>query len=75
MLSRSEIIGQVYMISPVEYIRQIRREAGKITWPTRKEVMITTVMVCVLVAFASVFFLVVDQVLSRGIKLILGLGG
>ena len=62
------------MISPVEYIRQIRREAGKITWPTRKEVVITTIMVCILVAFAAVFFLVADQILSRVIKFILALG-
>ncbi|PLX30185.1 MAG: preprotein translocase subunit SecE [Alphaproteobacteria bacterium] len=62
------------MISPVEYIRQIRREAGKITWPKRKEVIITTVMVCILAAMAAVFFLLVDQVLSRIIKLILSLG-
>ena len=62
------------MISPVEYIRQIRREAGKITWPKRKEVIITTVMVCILAAMAAVFFLLVYQVLSRIIKLILSLG-
>jgi preprotein translocase subunit SecE len=62
------------MISPIEYIRQIRREAGKITWPKRKEVVITTVMVCVLVAFAAIFFLVTDQILSRIIKFILSLG-
>ncbi|MAP24662.1 MAG: preprotein translocase subunit SecE [Rickettsiales bacterium] len=62
------------MISPVEYIRQIRREAGKITWPKRKEVVITTIMVCIMAALAAVFFLIVDQVLSYIIKLILSLG-
>ena len=46
--------------SPVEFVQQVREEARKITWPSRKEVMISTVMVMIMVAMASVFFLVVD---------------
>lgn len=62
------------MISPVEFIRQVRREVGKITWAKRKEVTVTTSMVFVLVFLAALFFLAVDQVLVRIIKFILGLG-
>jgi preprotein translocase subunit SecE len=59
---------------PVEFVQQVREEARKITWPTRKEVMVSTVMVLIMVAFASVFFLIVDAVLKWGIdKLLLGL--
>ena len=60
--------------SPVEFVQEVREEARKITWPTRKEIMISTVMVMIMVAIASVFFLVVDFILKWGIdKLLLGL--
>ena len=60
--------------SPVEFVQQVREEARKISWPSRKEVMISTVMVMIMVAMASVFFLVVDSILKWGIdKLLLGL--
>ena len=60
--------------SPVEFVQQVREEARKITWPSRKEVMISTVMVMIMVAMASVFFFVVDSILKWGIdKLLLGL--
>jgi preprotein translocase subunit SecE len=60
--------------SPVEFVQQVREEARKISWPSRKEVMISTVMVMIMVAMASVFFLIVDAILKWGIdKLLLGL--
>lgn len=60
--------------SPVEFVQQVREEARKISWPSRKEVMISTVMVMIMVAMASVFFFVVDTILKWGIdKLLLGL--
>jgi len=60
--------------SPVEFVREVREEARKITWPTRKEVMISTVMVLIMVTAAAVFFLLVDFILKQGIdKLLLGL--
>jgi preprotein translocase subunit SecE len=60
--------------SPVEFVREVREEARKITWPTRKEVMISTVMVLIMVSLASVFFLVVDTILKWGIdNLLLGI--
>ncbi len=61
-------------ISPVEFIQEVREEASKISWPSRKEVMISTVMVVIMVSAASVFFLLVDFILKQGIdKLLLGL--
>ena len=60
--------------NPVEFAQQVREEARKIAWPSRKEVMISTVMVMIMVTMAAVFFLVVDFVLKQGIdKLLFGL--
>lgn len=61
--------------SPVQFFRQVRQEAAKITWPTRKETAITTAMVFVFVAIMSVFFLVVDQAAFMLINAITGIGG
>ena len=61
--------------SPGEFIRQVRQEASKVTWPSRKETMTTTGMVFVMVFLVSIFFLVVDQLIQFGIKLIFSLGG
>jgi preprotein translocase subunit SecE len=60
--------------NPFDFLQQVRAEGSKVTWPSRKETVITTVMVFVMVVLASVFFLVVDQVLRWGVSLILGLG-
>ena len=60
--------------NPVEFVQQVREEARKIAWPSRKEVMISTIMVMIMVTMASIFFLLVDFVLKQGIdKLLLGL--
>ncbi len=60
---------------PLEFIQQVRQEASKVTWTTRNETIVTTVMVFIMVALASVFFLLVDQVLGTAVKFLLGLGG
>ncbi|MCG8505826.1 MAG: preprotein translocase subunit SecE [Sphingomonadales bacterium] len=60
---------------PAEFVREVRQEVSKVTWPTRKETWLTGLMVFVMVALASVFFVLVDQVLSFGIKWILGAAG
>jgi len=60
--------------NPGEFIRQIRQEVSKVTWPTRKETMVTTGMVLVMVVLTALFFLVVDQVLAFGVRQVLGLG-
>lgn len=61
--------------SPARFIQEVRQEASKVTWPTRKETGISTAMVFVMVMIAAIFFLLVDQLLSWGVKLIFGLGG
>ena len=61
--------------SPFEFVQQVRREATKVTWPGRKETGITTLMVFIMVAFASVFFAIVDTVLQFGVGFLLGAGG
>ncbi|MEZ5899825.1 MAG: preprotein translocase subunit SecE [Hyphomicrobium sp.] len=61
-------------LNPIAFIQEVRQETAKVTWPTRKEVWITTVMVLIMVALASIFFLVVDQALSWIVRLVLGLG-
>jgi preprotein translocase subunit SecE len=60
--------------NPFEFIQEVRQEVSKVTWPTWKEVWITTLMVLVMVTLASIFFLLVDQVLGWVINLVLGLG-
>jgi preprotein translocase subunit SecE len=60
--------------SPFQFIQQVRQEVSKVTWPTRKETTITTIMVFIMVALSAVFFLIVDQIISVLIKMILGLG-
>ena len=61
--------------SPFQFIQQVRQEISKVTWPTRKETPITTIMVFIMVVLAAIFFLLVDWFLSNGIKFVLGLGG
>jgi preprotein translocase subunit SecE len=60
--------------NPFEFIQEVRQEVSKVTWPTWKEVWITTLMVLVMVTLSSLFFLVADQVLGWLIKLVLELG-
>ena len=61
--------------SPQEFITQVRQETSKVTWPSRKETAITTMMVFIMVAVMAVFFFFVDQILAWGVRLILGFGG
>ncbi|WP_411957724.1 preprotein translocase subunit SecE [Paracoccus homiensis] len=53
--------------NPVQFINQVRAEAAKITWPTRREVVTTTIMVFIMAALTSVFFFLVDLVIRFGI--------
>jgi preprotein translocase subunit SecE len=61
--------------SPAQFVQQVRTEAKKVSGPTRKETTVSTIMVFVMVALASVFFFVVDQLLAWGVQLIFGVGG
>lgn len=59
-------------VNPAQFVRQVRQETSKVSWPTRKETMIATIMVFVMVTVMSLFFLVVDEIIAFGIQLILG---
>jgi len=60
--------------NPFEFIQQVRTEVAKVTWPTRRETMITTVMVLLMSIAAALFFLATDWVLSTLVTFVLGLG-
>ncbi|WOJ90151.1 preprotein translocase subunit SecE [Methylocapsa polymorpha] len=62
------------MVNPFEFLQEVRAEATKVTWPTRRETLITTGLVILMVVFASLFFVAVDQGLRLIVTLILGLG-
>jgi preprotein translocase subunit SecE len=61
-------------VSPFKFLQEVRSEVQKVTWPTRRETGITTAMVFVMVAVASVFFLIADQIIRVLITFVLGLG-
>jgi len=60
--------------NPFEFIQQVRAETAKVTWPSRRETLVTTIMVLIMIFLASLFFLIADQILSWGVALLLGLG-
>ena len=60
--------------NPFTFLQQVRSEASKIVWPTRRETAISTTMVFVFVVLASLFFLLADQILSLGVSYLLGIG-
>ena len=61
-------------VSPVQFLKEVRSETQKVTWPTRREVMITTIMVFVMVGLAGIFFSVSDQIIRYLVTLVLGIG-
>ncbi|MFC3528520.1 preprotein translocase subunit SecE [Paracoccus mangrovi] len=63
------------MESPAKFISQVRAEVGKIAWPTRREVITTTIMVLVMASLASVFFFLVDLGIKTGLARLLGFVG
>ena len=60
-------------ISPFKFLQEVRAEAQKVTWPTRKETTVTTIMVFVMVVIASIFFLLADQVMRLAVSFLLGI--
>jgi preprotein translocase subunit SecE len=60
--------------SPAEFLRQVRQEVARVTWPSRKELTMTTSMVFLMVVVAALFFFLVDEVLSQIVKYVLGAG-
>ncbi|GGE83680.1 preprotein translocase subunit SecE [Stappia taiwanensis] len=60
--------------NPFTFIQQVRSETSKVTWPTRRETAVTTVMVFIMVFLAAIFFLLADWLMGQGVGLLLGLG-
>ena len=60
------------MANPFEFLQDVRTEAVKVTWPTRRETMVTTAMVLIMVVLAAVFFVAVDEVIHFVVTLLLG---
>jgi preprotein translocase subunit SecE len=66
--------GGTVMANPFEFIQQVRAEATKVTWPTRRETLITTGLVLLMVVVASIFFVSVDQAIRLALIFIMSLG-
>lgn len=60
------------MANPFEFIQDVRTEARKVTWPSRRETTITTGMVLIMVVLAAVFFVAVDEIIHFVVSLVLG---
>jgi preprotein translocase subunit SecE len=63
------------MTSPAQFVREVRQELSKVTWPTRKELIVTTASVFAMAIAAALFFFVVDQIIAWVVQLVLGIGG
>jgi preprotein translocase subunit SecE len=62
-------------VSPAKFVREVRSEAAKVTWPTRRATLITTGLVAAMAALTAIFFFVVDQLIGLGVRALFGLGG
>ena len=61
-------------VDPVKFLREVRAEVGKVTWPSRKETLVTTGLVFALSGLAAIFFFVADQVIGVGVRALFGVG-
>ena len=61
-------------VEPAKFVREVRSEVSKVTWPTRKETLVTTGLVFAMATVAAIFFFVVDQVIGLGVRALFGLG-
>jgi preprotein translocase subunit SecE len=60
-------------VDPAKFFRDVRSEMAKVTWPSRRETLITTGLVFAMAALAAVFFFVVDQVIGVGVRALFGI--
>jgi preprotein translocase subunit SecE len=67
-------VGTMAKTNPFQFFQEVRAETAKVTWPTRRETLVTTAMVFVFVILATLFFFVVDLVLRLGVGFVLGVG-
>jgi preprotein translocase subunit SecE len=62
-------------VDPAKFVREVRTEMGRVTWPSRRETLVTTGLVFAMGALAATFFFVVDQVVGLGVRALFGIGG
>ncbi len=62
-------------LNPAKFIREVRAEVAKVTWPSRRETLITTGLVFAMAFFAALFFFLADQVIGVGVRALFGVGG
>ena len=62
------------VVNPAKFVREVRGEVAKVTWPSRKETLITTGLVFALSGLAAAFFFVADQVIGIGVRALFGVG-
>lgn len=61
--------------NPLQFIQQVRSEVSKVVWPTRREVLLTTVMVFIMATLTAIFFALVDLAIRGGLNSVLGMFG
>lgn len=66
---------QQNMASPVKFVQEVRAEVSKVVWPTRREVVLTTIMVFIMAALTAIFFSIVDLIIRGGLNGVLGYFG
>ena len=57
--------------NPIQFIQQVRSEVGKVVWPSRREVVLTTIMVFAMAALTATFFSLIDFVIKFGLTYVL----
>lgn len=62
-------------VSPLKFLQEVRAEGQKVTWPSRRETTITTIMVFIMTAVAAVYFLIADWIMRMIVTFVLTLGG
>ncbi len=62
-------------VNPAKFLREVRSEVAKVTWPSRKETLVTTGLVFAMAALAAVFFFATDQIIGLGVRTLFGTGG
>jgi preprotein translocase subunit SecE len=61
--------------NPAKFVREVRIEVSKVTWPSRKETLVTTGLVLAMAAMATVMFFIADQIIGLGVRALFGTGG
>lgn len=77
MCAESKVQQMAHMArtNPLQFIQQVRSEVSKVVWPTRREVLLTTVMVFIMATLTAIFFALVDLLIRTGLQGVLGMFG